>query len=115
MPVYVYQILHILALLVLAGGTFYGFAGAPETRKKVMIYTGIASILVLVSGFGLLSKLHGNQFAPWVIIKIVAWLGLSALAGIGYRKRDKAPFFIGIILFLATLSLVSVYYIRFQN
>ncbi|RRJ98187.1 hypothetical protein Ga0100231_007370 [Opitutaceae bacterium TAV4] len=115
MPVYVYQILHILSLLVLTGGIFYGFAGAPETRKTIMIVTGIASILMLVSGFGLLSKLHSNQIAPWVIIKIVAWLVISALAGIGYRKRDKAPLFLGIILALATLALVSVYVIRLQS
>ncbi|AHF90002.1 hypothetical protein OPIT5_06985 [Opitutaceae bacterium TAV5] len=115
MPVYVYQILHILSLLVLTGGAFYAFAGAPETRKKVMMITGIASILMLVSGFGLLSKLHNNAFAPWVIVKIVCWLGISALAGIGYRKRDKAPLFMGIILALAAVALWSVYVFRLRG
>ena len=109
-----YYILHLISLLVLTGGAFYAFAGAPETRKKVMIATGIASVLMLVSGFGLLSKLHGNQFAPWVFVKLVAWLGISALAGIGYRKRAQAPLFMGVILALALAALWAVYVFRFR-
>ena len=46
----VYQIIHLLALLTLTAGAFYSFAGAPETKKKVMIITGIASVLMLVRG-----------------------------------------------------------------
>jgi uncharacterized membrane protein SirB2 len=80
-----------------------------------MMITGIASILMLVSGFGLLSKLHNNTFAPWVIVKIVCWLGISALAGIGYCKRDKAPLFMDIILALAAVALWSVYVFRLRG
>ncbi len=110
----VYYILHLTSLLALTGGIFYGFAGAPGTRKTVLIVTGIASILMLVSGFGLLAKLHSNQFHLWVIVKLVAWLGLSALAGIGYRKRDQAGLFMGIIGLLLFVALLMVYYVRFQ-
>lgn len=110
----VYQLLHLLSLLVFTGGVFYGFAGAPETRKKVMMITGIASLLLLVSGFGLLSKLHANQFSTWVIVKLVAWLGISALAGIGYRKREQAGLFMGVIGALLFTALLMVYYVRFQ-
>ncbi len=110
----VYQIIHLASLLALTGGAFYAFAGAPETRKKVMIITGIASLLMLVSGFGLLSKLHGNQFQTWVIVKMVAWLGLSALAGIGYRKRSQSCLFMGIIALLLLTALYMVYSYRIQ-
>lgn len=110
----VYYILHLVSLLALTGGVFYGFAGAPSTRKTVLIVTGIASLLMLISGFGLLAKLHGNQFSTWVIVKLVAWLGVSALAGIGYRKRDQAGLFMGIIGLLLFVALLMVYYVRFQ-
>lgn len=110
----VYYILHVASLLALTGGIFYGFAGAPGTRKTVMIVTGIASVLLLVSGFGLLAKIHANQFHTWVIVKLVAWLGLSALAGIGYRKRDQAGLFMGIVGALLFTGLLMVYYVRFQ-
>ena len=110
----VYQIIHLLALLTLTAGAFYSFAGAPETKKKVMIITGIASLLMLVSGFALLAKLHNNEFAPWVVLKLVAWLGVSALAGIGYRKRDKACLFMGLIGAFLFLGIFTVYYQRFK-
>jgi hypothetical protein len=105
----VYYILHVFSVLVLTGYTFYAFAAPAETRKKVMMITGIASLLALVGGFGLLTKLYNNQFAPWVIVKIVCWLGLSALAGIGYRKREKASVFMAVVLALVFVALIAVY------
>jgi hypothetical protein len=107
-PVF-YQVLHVFSLLVLAGYTFYAFAAPAETRKKVLMITGIASLLVLVSGFGLMAKLYGNQFQGWMIVKLVAWLGLSALAGVGYRKRDKAPVFLTVALVLVFSAVLAVY------
>lgn len=110
----VYQITHIASLIALTGGAFYAFAGSPESRKKVMIITGIASLVMLVSGFGMLARLHANQFQPWVIVKMVCWLALSGLAGIGYRKRAQAPLLMSIIALLVLTALYMVYSFRFQ-
>ncbi|GAB1489548.1 hypothetical protein MASR2M8_20010 [Opitutaceae bacterium] len=110
----VYQIVHLASLIALTGGTFYAFAGSPESRKKVMMITGIASLLMFISGFGMLARLHANQFQPWVIVKLVCWLALSGLAGIGYRKRDNAPIFISIIAVVVLTALYMVYSFRFQ-
>ncbi|HEY0966601.1 MAG TPA: SirB2 family protein [Opitutaceae bacterium] len=110
----IYQITHVASLIALTGGAFYAFAGSPESRKKVMMITGIASLLMLISGFGMLARLHANQFQPWVIVKLVCWLALSGLAGIGYRKRDKAPMFISIIAVVVLTALYMVYSFRFQ-
>ncbi len=109
-----YHIIHVFSLIVLTGGAFYAFAGPPETRKKVMIFTGIASLLMLISGVGLMHKL-GIAWVGWPLVKIVSWLGLSALAGIGYRKRDKAPVFITIILLLVMAALYAVYGLNPRN
>ena len=103
-----YHVLHLLSLVVLTGGTFYGFAGATTSKKKVMIITGIASLLMLLSGFGLLAKLQYG-FPGWAIVKMVCWLGLSALAGIGYRKRGQAGLFMAIVMALVFIGLVMVY------
>jgi len=105
----VYYIVHIFSVLVLTAFAFYAFAAPTETRKKVMMITGIASLLALVGGFGLLAKVYNNQFAPWVIVKIVCWLGLSGLAGIGYRKRDKASLFMAVILALVFVAIYAAY------
>jgi uncharacterized membrane protein SirB2 len=111
-PLY-YYLLHLFALFVLTAHTFMAFANpAPENRKRTMMITGIASLLVLVSGFGLLAKLHANQFSGWVIVKLFCWLGLSALAGIAYRRPHLRTALASIALVLILVALVMVYIVR---
>jgi hypothetical protein len=105
----VYHIIHLVSLFVLFGYTFYAFAAPAETRKKVLMITGIASLLVLISGFGLLSKLYGNKFELWVIIKLVVWLLVSALTGLGYRRRGAAGAFAVVAVALAAVAVCMVY------
>ncbi len=105
----VYHIIHLVSLFVLFGYTFYAFAAPAETRKKTLMITGIASLLVLVSGFGLMSKLYQNHLAVWMIVKLVCWLGLSALAGIGYRRRGAICVLSTVAVVLAVVAVVMVY------
>ena len=105
----VYHIIHLVSLFALFGYTFYAFAAPAETRKKVLMITGIASLLVLVSGFGLISKLYGNHFYGWMIVKLVCWLGLSALSGLGYRRRGAVGAFALVAVALAFVAVVRVY------
>ena len=102
-PTY-YYILHIFSLFVLTAHTFMAFANPlPENKKKTLMITGIAGLLVLISGFGLLAKLHPGTFPGWVIVKLVCWLGLMALGGIVYRRTHLRG-----ALALTTLSLILV-------
>jgi hypothetical protein len=113
-----YHILHVFSLLVLTGYTFYAFAAPAEARKKVLIITGIASLLMFVSGLGLTTKLLGvgqGVWPVWVWIKLVAWLGLSALAGIGFRRRAAAPVLMAVALALVFVALYAVYGINPRN
>lgn len=103
-----YHIIHVVSVLVLTGYTFYAFAAPAETRKHVMIITGVASLLVLVGGFGLQAKLAVG-WPGWLIVKIVCWLGLSALAGIGYRRRGAAGILAIVAMILAFVAVVMVY------
>jgi hypothetical protein len=110
-----YYILHVGALFVLAGYTFYAFGAPPETRKRVMMITGIASLIAFVAGFGLISKL-GHKFTnDWILVKLVCWLGLSALAGFGYRKRGAAGALSVIAIALIFVALVMVYQVRLKS
>ena len=104
----IYYILHVTAVVVLTGYTFYAFAAAADTRKRVMMITGIASVLALVGGFGLQAKLNYG-FPGWLIVKIVCWLGLSALAGFGYRRRGAAGALAAVALLFAFIATVMVY------
>jgi hypothetical protein len=107
-----YQILHVLSLLVLTGGTFYAFAAPAETRKKVMITTGIASLLMFITGFGLITKVVGvgqGMWPLWVWVKMVAWLALSAMGGFAYRKRDRTCLLMAITGAVLFIALYAVY------
>ncbi len=103
-----YHILHVSALLVLFGYTFYAFAAPAESRKRVLIITGIASLVMLVAGFGLITKLRIG-FPGWIIVKIVCWLGLSALTGLAYKRRAQAKTLMLVTLALAITSVLMVY------
>lgn len=114
-PLY-YSLLHVFSLFVLSAHTFMAFANpAPENRKRTMIVTGSASLLVLVSGFGLLAKLHNNEFSAWVIVKLVCWVGLSALAGVVYRKPELRGILATVALVLTLTALTMVYIVRFPD
>lgn len=103
------HVLHVASVVVLIAFTFFAFAAAPETKKRVMIITGVATLLIALTGIRMWQTMYAWH-GGWVWVKIVCWLGLSALAGIGYRKRDKAGLFMTIVLLLAVIALVMVYW-----
>ena len=82
-----YQLLHLLSLIVLTAHTFMAFANpAPENRKRTLMIAGSAALLMFVSGFGILTISKVPFVTGWVLVKFFCWLGLSALAGVAYRK-----------------------------
>ncbi len=103
------HVLHVAGALVLMGCTFYAFAGGPESRKKTLMWAGIASLVMLLTGLRMWQGLY--HFAPlgWIFVKIVCWLGLSALAGIGYRRRDKVGLLAGLAVLFVVIALIMVY------
>lgn len=105
-----YHILHLGSLIVLLGYTFYGFAAPAETRKRVLMITGMMSLLMLVSGIGLLHKMHYG-FPGWAIVKLVCWLGLSAVAGLAFKRREQANT-IMVIAFVLAITAVAMVYVR---
>ena len=110
MNINLYHFLHVAGLMMLIGGTFYAFAAPADTRKRVLILTGVASLLMLASGFGLLAKIYTGHFYLWVVVKLVCWLGLSALAGLAYRRRERAGLLMGIAAVLALTAVAMVYF-----
>ena len=104
------HVLHVASVVVLIAYTFYGFAGAPQTKKGVMIGTGIATLLVLLTGIRMWQGMFNFAVLGWIVVKLVCWLALSGLAGVGYRKRDNAGVFMTVILAIAVVALVMVYW-----
>ncbi|HLP26882.1 MAG TPA: hypothetical protein VK477_14470 [Acidobacteriota bacterium] len=106
-----YQVLHLLSLAVLSAHTFMAFANpAPENRKRTMMVTGIAALLMLVSGFAMLSINKIPFSSGWVIVKLVCWLGVTAMAGLAYRKAHLRGVLSFITLALVATAFVMVYF-----
>jgi hypothetical protein len=105
------HVLHVFSALILTGYTFYAFAGpAANTRRAVLIITGIASLLIALTGVRMWQSIYG--FAPllWVFVKIICWLGVSAFAGMAYRRREKVGLFTTIALVLLFIAVSMVYF-----
>jgi hypothetical protein len=79
-------IVHIVSVLLLVGATFYACAGAPNTRKKTLMWGGIASLLVVITGVRLWQVLFQFEY-KWPFVKLVCWLGISAHADDGAGDR----------------------------
>jgi hypothetical protein len=103
-----YHVLHLSSIIVLLGYTFYAFSAPAETRGRVLMITGIAALLVLVTGFGMLHRLHLG-FPGWAIVKLVCLLGLASVTGFAYRRRAMADLFMIIAFALAIVAVVMVY------
>lgn len=101
-------ILHIFSLFVLAGGTFYACAAPAETRKRTMSMTGVAALLMLVTGIGMMHRNH-LPWTGWVFVKIACWLGLAAIGGIAYRRRGIAGILQIVAMVLALVAVFMVY------
>jgi hypothetical protein len=106
-----YHVIHVFSLAALVGYSFYAFAApTPETKKRVMMVTGIASLGMLVAGVGLMHKMGYEWSAGWIWVKIACWVALSALPGMAYRRRERAGMFIVIALVLVLIAVSMVYY-----
>ena len=107
-PLY-YSILHVVGVILLTAYTFAAFANPdPKARGRTLMVTGVLSLIVLVAGFGLLSKLKLG-FPSWVIVKLVAWLGISALSGMAFRRPGMTGLFRLIVIVLVVAAVWAVY------
>ena len=104
------HLVHVVAVLLLAAFTFYAFAARPETRKRVLVITGMSSLLILLTGIRMWQAVL--DFAPlgWITVKLVCWLGLSAAGGLAYRRRDKVKGLMVAVLTLAVVAVAMVFY-----
>lgn len=106
----VYQVLHLCSVIALIAVVFSAFvAPRPERKKFVMILSGIAALVAFVTAFGMISVVYQNQFTGWMIIKLVAWLGLAALPGFVFRRPALARPLGWLAAILVLVAVLMVY------
>ena len=98
-----YKIIHLIGIASLSlalGGMMAGGNG----RKISSILQGISLLVMIVSGFGLLAKLHLG-FPHFAIAKTVVWLVIGALPVI--LRRLRVPLLAGIVISLAMIGVMA--------
>ncbi len=94
-----YKVLHVfgvlLAFTALGGLTLRALSGSREkgpADKLAGITHGVALLIILVSGFGLIAKL-GYGFPLWVWLKLAIWLVIGAALALVRRMPQHAGIF----------------------
>jgi uncharacterized membrane protein SirB2 len=102
-----YNVLHLIMVMLFAltaGSALFD----QEGKKWPKIVQGIASLMILVGGMGLLARLgfaHGSAWPSWVMVKIVLWAFLAIGSPI-LIKRLKAQKF-GVIAYMFIIMTVA--------
>ncbi|MEM7354468.1 MAG: hypothetical protein AAF657_26915 [Acidobacteriota bacterium] len=111
-----YKVLHILGVLLsfaaIGGLTLQALLGKDEknaARKLAGMTHGVALLLILITGFGMLAKL-GLGFPTWVWIKVVIWLLIGAsIAFIRRLPHLATVFWFGLPVLGAFAAYLAIY------
>lgn len=103
------HVVHVSGVLILLSFTFLAFAASPESKRRVLTIAGLGSLLVLITGLRMWQAQFNFVVAGWILVKILCWLGVSALSGLGYRLREKAGLFALLALVLAIAAVAMAY------
>jgi len=98
-----FKIIHLVGLAAVTMGLGGMIAGGTG-RKGFAILQGLALLVMLVSGFGLLGKLKLG-FPHFAMAKVGLWLVLGVLPVV--LRRLRAPGIIGIVFTLAIVSVLA--------
>jgi len=98
-----YKIIHLIGVAALAMGVGGMMAGG-EKRKLFSIVQGIALLVMLVSGFGILAKLKLG-FPHFAIAKTVLWVVIGGMPVL--LRKLKVPTIVGIAVSLTLVGLMA--------
>ena len=98
-----YRVLHFVALFFFIAGTAAAFWGNDRSRGTKIV-TGVASLLILVAGMGLiarslgLSHAEGMGWPGWLQLKMFLWLALAVAVPILSKKMKSHRRLVGYLV-----------------
>ena len=100
-----YKILHLLCVISLFAslGALLALSASADKKykKKLMILHGLASLVLLVSGFGLLARLGiFSTFPLWAVGKMLVWGLLAFLLPVLISKKSLSTTGLWVFLLL---------------
>jgi hypothetical protein len=117
-PLAVYKIVHLLGIMLMfsALGAVAATAAAgdhsPRLKKIGGLAHGLALLIILVGGFGMLARLGINTGWPlWIWLKLAIWVVFGAATVVARRASDKA---IWLLFLLPVLGAVSAWLALYQ-
>ena len=93
----VYKFIHLLAVVIFFSGAAISLYS--NAQKHVKIISGVASLLIMVAGMGLMARIgidHSGGFPFWLSAKMAIWLALTILVPVAAKRapeKFKKPLF----------------------
>lgn len=109
----IYKMMHVISIVLF----FSGFAAASMSKEKSKLWTivtGVALLLILVSGMGLLARLgiaHVGSWPLWVQVKLGIWfiVGIGGHVVLKRFPNYSAKMYWVAIVFLGLASFMANY------